>query len=135
MKIKIEGDTKMGSALKVAFATNDMETVNAHFGATKEFVVYGVNKDGYEMIEVIKADGKDVEGDKTEAKVKALAGVNIVYCESIGGTSAAKVIRAGIHPMKTPEPLPIEDLLVRFQRMLQDNPPPWIKKIVTKEEG
>ncbi|MCX6074831.1 MAG: nitrogen fixation protein NifX [Campylobacterales bacterium] len=130
-KIKVEGNGTMENALRVAFATKDMEEVNAHFGGAKEFVVYNVSKDGYEVSEVIKTDTNDIEDDdKTEFRVRALKGVNIMYCESIGGTAAAKVIRAGIHPMKVTESTVIADILKSLVAMINGNPPPWIKQII-----
>ena len=133
-KITVEGDKTMKSALRVAFATKDMEEVNAHFGGAKEFVVYNVSKEGYEISEVIKTDTSELEDDdKTDFRVRALKGVNIMYCESIGGTAAAKVIRAGIHPMKVNEPTLIEDLLKSLVSMINGNPPPWVKNIIQME--
>jgi len=133
-KITVEGDKTMNSALRVAFATKDMEEVNAHFGGAKEFVVYNVSKEGYEVSEVIKTDTSELEDDdKTDFRVRALKGVNIMYCESIGGTAAAKVIRAGIHPMKVNEPTLIEDLLKSLVSMINGNPPPWVKNIIQME--
>jgi len=133
-KIKIEGISNLDNSMKVAFATKDMETINAHFGGAKEFVVYNVSADGFEVGGVIKTDTSNIQGDeKTEFKVKALEGVNIMYCESIGGTAAAKVIRAGMNPMKVQEPRKIEDVLAELVTMINDNPPPWIKRIMNIE--
>lgn len=133
-KITVEGNGTMNSALRVAFATKDMEEVNAHFGGAKEFVVYNVSKEGYEVSEVIKTDTSDLEDDdKTDFRIRALKGINIMYCESIGGTAAAKVIRSGIHPMKVNEPTPIEDILKTLVTMINGNPPPWIKNIIHME--
>jgi nitrogen fixation protein NifX len=133
-KITVEGNGAMNSALRVAFATKDMEGINAHFGGAKEFVVYNVSKEGYEVSEVIKTDTSELEDDdKTDFRVRALKGVNIMYCESIGGTAAAKVIRAGIHPMKVSEPTPIEEILKTLIVMINGNPPPWIKNIIHME--
>ncbi|WP_345991781.1 nitrogen fixation protein NifX [Sulfurimonas sp. HSL-1716] len=128
-KITVEGSSPLENAIKVAFATKDMQSVNAHFGGAKEFVVYKVSKEGFELSEVVKTDTEDMEGDdKTDFKVKALKGINIMYCESIGGTAAAKVIRSGINPMKVQEPRAIEDILKELVVMLKNNPPPWVKK-------
>ena len=130
-KITVEGNSTMGSALKVAFATKDMEEINAHFGGAKEFVVYNVSKDGFELSEVIKTDTSDIEDDdKTDFRVRALKGVNIMYTESIGGTAAAKVIRAGIHPMKVNQPTQIDEVLKSLVQMINSNPPPWVKRII-----
>ena len=130
-KITVEGDRSMNDAMKVAFATKDMEEINAHFGGAREFVVYNVSKEGFSLCEVIKTDTTGIEDDdKTDFRVRALRGVNIMYCESIGGTAAAKVIRAGIHPMKVNEPTLIEDILKSLVVMINSNPPPWIKRII-----
>ncbi len=130
-KITVEGVETMENAMKVAFATKDMEEINAHFGGAREFVVYNVSKEGFSLCEVIKTDASRMEEDgKTEERVRALSGINIVYCESIGGTAAAKVIRAGIHPMKVNEPTPIKEVLGNLVRMLNGNPPPWVKRII-----
>jgi len=133
-KISVEGSKGMNNAIKVAFASKDMETINAHFGGAKEFVVYNVSKDGYELNGVIKTDTSGLTGDdKTDFKVKSLEGINIMYVESIGGTAAAKVIRAGISPMKVPDPRRIEDVLKELVAMINGNPPPWVKRIINME--
>lgn len=127
-------ETSMNNSIKVAFATKDMKTVNAHFGGAKEFAVYSVSKDGFDLDRVIKTDTESLEGDdKSDFKVKALSGVSIVYCESIGGTAAAKVIRGGINPMKVQEDSKIEDVLQDLVTMINGNPPPWVKKIMNIE--
>lgn len=133
-KITIEGNGAMSNAMKVAFATKDMEEINAHFGGAKEFVVYNVSKDGFELCEVIKTDTSTLEDDdKTDFRVRALKGISIMYSESIGGTAAAKVIRAGIHPMKVNEPTLIVDVLKDLVKMINGNPPPWVKQIIQME--
>ncbi|HEX5710340.1 MAG TPA: nitrogen fixation protein NifX [Sulfuricurvum sp.] len=130
-KITIEGNGTMNNAMKVAFATKDMEEINAHFGGAKKFVVYNVSKDGFELSEVIKTDTSNFEDDdKTDFRVRALKGINIMYSESIGGTAAAKVIRAGIHPMKVNESTLIVDVLNELVTMINGNPPPWVKQII-----
>ena len=134
MKITVESSENMENSMKVAFATKDLETINAHFGGAKEFVVYNVSKDGFALEGVIKTDTSELNGDaKTEFKVEALKGINIMYVESIGGTAAAKVIRAGINPMKVQEPRSIEEVLKELIEMINTNPPPWVKRIMNIE--
>ena len=133
-KITVQGTKDMENAMKVAFATKDLETINAHFGGAKEFVVYNVSAEGFELNGVVKTDTSELNGDeKTEFKVKALEGINIMYCESIGGTAAAKVIRSGINPMKVPEPRKIDEVLGELVQMINGNPPPWVKRIMNIE--
>lgn len=134
MKITVENTEELENSIKVAFATKDLESINAHFGGAKEFIVYNVSKDGFVLDGVIKTDTSEMTGDdKTDFKVKALKGINIMYCESIGGTAAAKVIRAGMNPMKVQEPRAIEEVLKELIEMINTNPPPWIKRIMNIE--
>lgn len=49
--------------------------------------------------------------------------------QSIGGPAAAKVVRAGVHPVKIPGSSPARETLVRLQAVL-DAPPPWLAKIM-----
>ena len=133
-KITVESKIDMKDAMLVGFATKDMETINAHFGGAKEFVIYKLSTQGYEVNGVIKTDTSKLNGDdKTDFKVQALKGINIMYCESIGGTAAAKVIRGGINPMKVNEPRKIVDVMDELLIMVNDNPPPWVKRIMNIE--
>lgn len=133
-KITVESTIDLKDAILVGFATKDMETINAHFGGAKEFVVYKLSKEGYELNGVVKTDTSKLNGDdKTDFKVQTLKGINVMYCESIGGTAAAKVIRAGINPMKVNEPRKIVDVLNELVTMVNGNPPPWVKKIMNIE--
>ncbi|MBN2816503.1 MAG: nitrogen fixation protein NifX [Campylobacterales bacterium] len=130
-KITVESSDSLENAMKVAFASKDMENINVHFGGAKEFVIYDISKDGFKLSGVIKTDTSKLNGDdKTDFKVKALQGINIMYCESIGGTAAAKVIRGGINPMKVQEPRSIEEVAAELVEMINGNPPPWVRKIM-----
>ncbi len=122
--------------MKVAFATKDGISINDHFGWAKKFAVYSVTRDGFELVQVNEAqEDHDEEEDKIASKINAIKDCSIMYCEEIGPTAAAKVVKARIHPIKVKEPKPIEDELKALQAMLQGNPPPWIKRIIAREEG
>ena len=41
----------METALKIAFATTDMETVNQHFGSAKSFAIYAVDMEDAQLLE------------------------------------------------------------------------------------
>ena len=107
--------TPAPGAVRVAIATRDMKSLNAHFGSAPRFAVYDVTKVGWEFVEAVAFDeGTDESGahksegdDRIAPKVGALAGVHLLFCLAIGGPSAAKVVAAGIHPIKTPQPAPI----------------------------
>jgi nitrogen fixation protein NifX len=125
--ISVTSNETIPSAIKVAFATNDNENIDAHFGSAQQFNVYDISKEGFAISKIVKIESKDM--DKT---IKLLEGVDIVYFVNIGPTAAAKVINSGIFTIKYKEVVPIDEELDKLVAMLNTNPPPFIKKIIEK---
>lgn len=125
-------------AIRIAIATQDMKGLNAHFGSARKFAIYDVTTATSRFVsvaafdEVSEEDGKhkDDGDDRITPKVDALAGVHLLFVRAIGGPAAAKVVRAGIHPVKIADPQPIESVIARVQSMLAGSPPPWLRKIL-----
>ncbi|MCV6597976.1 MAG: nitrogen fixation protein NifX [Mangrovicoccus sp.] len=127
--------------LRIAIATNDMEHMNAHFGSAKKFAVYDVTKTSSQFIEahefenITKQKGKhDDQDDKITPKVEALTGCALLFTLAIGGPSAAKVVKAGIHPIKRKGPETIEEVIAQVKVMLNGTPPPFLRKILGTAE-
>lgn len=127
--------------LRVAIATNDMENLNAHFGSAKKFAVYDVTTTSATFIEahafdsVTAQSGKhDDIDDKITPKVEALSGCAILFALAVGGPSAAKIVKAGVHPIKRKDAEPITAVLEQVQVMLKGTPPPFLRKILGREE-
>jgi len=125
-------------AVRVAIATRDMQGLNAHFGSAPKFAVYDVTREGWAFVEAVGfGDTSDESGshmtggdDRIGPKVAALSGCHLLFCLAIGGPSAAKVVAAKIHPIKTPKPAPIPEVLERTRAMLAGAPPPWLRKVL-----
>lgn len=134
---------KPEGALRIAIATQDMAGLNAHFGSAKKFAIYDVTPDTSVFVEAIGFDEVSDEGghhkddgdDRITPKVEALEGVNLLFVRAIGGPAAAKVVRARIHPVKIPDPMPIEDVITKVQTMLKGSPPPWLRKVLAQATG
>ena len=126
--IKVTTSSQSSGTIRVAFATNDNENIDAHFGSAKQFNIYDISNEGFSIATIIKIDEKDT--DKT---VALLEGCDIVYFVNIGPTAAAKIINSGIFPIKYKEIVSIEEELKKLVVMLGSNPPPFIKKIVEKK--
>ena len=127
--------------VRIAIATSDMKSLNAHFGSAPRFAVYDVTRTGWDFVEAVAFDDRTdqsgahskVEGDdRIGPKVAALAGCHLLFCLAIGGPSAAKVVSAGMHPIKTPQPSPIPEVLERTRAMLAGSPPPWLRKVLAQ---
>lgn len=127
-EIKVSSSSTDDGSIKVAFATNDTENIDAHFGSAKAFYVYNITEEGSALASVIGIESKDT--DKT---VALLEGIDIVYFVNIGVAAAAKIINKGIFPIKYKEVVSIDEELSKLQTMLGTNPPPFIKKIIEKK--
>lgn len=121
--------------MKVAFATQDLERVDAHFGWAKNIAIYELNPEGYSFSEAIQFAGdlqEDGNEDKLQPKLEAIKDCAILYVAAIGGSGAARVVAQNIHPMKVQQPEKITDLLEKLKAVLNGVPPPWLRKILSK---
>jgi nitrogen fixation protein NifX len=123
--------------MKIAFATQDMQRVDAHFGWAKNIAVYEIDKDGYRFVETFSFDGdlkEDGNEDKLLPKIEAIKDCAVLYVSAIGGSAAARVVANKIHPIKVTQPESITEVLDKFKGVLNGTPPPWLRKVITKGE-
>jgi nitrogen fixation protein NifX len=121
--------------MKVAFATEDLKRVDAHFGWAKNIAVYDVTPDTICFVTTYKFAGdlqEDGTEDKLATKLDAIEDCAILYVAAIGGSGAARVVARKVHPIKVAEPEPIDGLLLRLQTVLRGTPPPWLRKALNK---
>lgn len=124
--------------MKIAFATQDLQRVDAHFGWAKHLAVYEIDAAGYKFVqdfpfgEDLAEDGNE---DKLAPKLEAIKDCAIVYVAAIGGSAAARVVATKIHPVKVTQPEPIVELLEKMQAVLKGMPPPWLRKALQKDQA
>jgi nitrogen fixation protein NifX len=117
--------------LKVAFATSDGETVDQHFGWCRRFDVYEVTAYGARLLETRWLDAApEDEQSKISSRLECVADCAILNVCDIGGSAAARVVNARIHPVKVPQGTPIIELNARLLGVLSGTPPPWLRKIL-----
>jgi len=123
--------------MKIAFATQDQQRVDAHFGWAKHLAVYEISPTGYDFVqdfgfgEDLAEDGNE---DKLAPKLDAIKDCAIVYVAAIGGSAAARVVASKIHPIKVTQPEPILEILDKLQGVLKGTPPPWLRKALLKDQ-
>jgi nitrogen fixation protein NifX len=121
--------------MKVAFATQDLKRVDAHFGWAKNIAIYEISEEGHRFLEAIQFEGdlqEDGNEDKLAPKLEAIKDCAILYVAAIGGSGAARVVASNIHPMKVTEPEEISTLLAKLGAVLKGTPPPWLRKALLK---
>ena len=119
--------------LLIAFASTDGVTVDGHFGSCEQFDIYTVDVKTYQKVGVRQAkSGRGIE--KNAIRAELIADCHLMFCASIGGPAAARVIRAGIHPMKckpvneTAPEITVQLSLLQ-ERMKSGSLPPWLGKL------
>ena len=127
----------MDTALKIAFATTDMETVNQHFGSAKAFAIYAVDVENSELLEVAQFGELNQDGneDKLSVKIDLLNGCAAVYCQAIGGSAINQLILKNIQPVKVHDGSKIKDLIVDLQNEIKAGPSNWLAKAITQNKG
>lgn len=121
--------------MKIAFATQDQQRVDAHFGWAKHLAVYEIDANGYKFVQDFTFGddlAEDGNEDKLAPKLEAIGDCAIVYVAAIGGSAAARVVASKIHPVKVASPEAILDVLDKLQEVLKGTPPPWLRKALMK---
>ena len=122
-----EGD--LPASIRVAICSNSGEQMNGHFGSCERFLVYQVSPTAVRLIDQRPTLAADQEEDRNVARSALINDCDLVYVQSIGGPAAAKVVRAGAHPVKIPKAAPAREILARLQQSLL-TPPPWLAKVM-----
>lgn len=106
-------DTFMDTAIKVAFASTDMQHIDQHFGAAESFAIYVINPDSAQLVEATQFGKLAMDGneDKLDIKIKALEGCVAVYSQAVGASAVAKLKAANIQPIKVSAGAAIAELI------------------------
>jgi nitrogen fixation protein NifX len=123
--------------MKIAFATQDLQRVDAHFGWAKNIAIYDINAAGYSYVETFSFDGdlkEDGDEDKLAPKIEVIKDCAILYVAAIGGSGAARVVALKIHPVKVAQAEPIFDVLDKLLEVLNGTPAPWLRKALQKDQ-
>jgi nitrogen fixation protein NifX len=123
--------------MKVAFATQDLKRVDAHFGWAKNIAIYELSPTGHQFLEAVQFDGdlqEDGNEDKLAPKIEAIKDCALLYVAAIGGSAAARVVANKIHPIKVAGPEDIEEVLGKLKDVLNGTPPPFLRKALMKDQ-
>lgn len=122
----------MPRSIRVACASNRNETLDGHFGSCERFLIYQVSTDEIRLVAVRATLEADHAEDGNVARAALIGDCQVGYFQSIGGPAAAKVVRAGVHPVKVAQGGIARELLVPLQKAIA-SPPPWLAKAMGVE--
>jgi nitrogen fixation protein NifX len=121
----------MDTAVKVAFASNDLQQVNQHFGAAESFAIYAVDMERTELLEVVQFGALTMDGneDKLVAKIAALDGCIAVYTQAVGASAVGQLKARGVQPGAS-----VTDLLESLQEQLREGPSAWLARAIDAQK-
>jgi nitrogen fixation protein NifX len=128
-----EGD--MPSSVRIAIASNNGELLDGHFGSCLRYLVYQLSAKELRLIDVRSAAAASSSDDKNAFRVSLIKDCHVLYIVSVGGPAAAKVIKAGIYPMKKEDGGEARTILADLQSVIETSPPPWLAKAVGVAAG
>lgn len=123
-----EGD--IDNSIRVACASNKGAMLDGHFGSCKRFLIYQVSSEESRLIDIREIDDSESDGDKNKYRASVISDCQILFVASIGGPAAAKVVRAGAHPIKKPKAGPALEEIRELQSVIGENAPPWLAKVM-----
>ena len=123
-----EAGQPAAGTVRVACASNGGERLDGHFGNCARFLIYQVSPEATRLVarrDVASTAGGDAG---TRARLELVGDCAVLFCVSIGGPAAAKVIRAGVHPVKRPEGGDARTVAAQLSPVLAGTPPPWLAR-------
>ncbi|MDR9830593.1 NifB/NifX family molybdenum-iron cluster-binding protein [Vibrio sp. FNV 38] len=117
-----------GHKLTVAVASNANQLLDGHFGSCLRILFYDVNGQEHRLVKVQEIDSDAKGEERTRYLVSLIEGCDILFTLSIGGAAAAKVTRAGIHPIKVQTPLDANTKLDELSSAIKQGVAPWLSR-------
>lgn len=126
----VDSDVPLANSVRVAIASNSGELLNGHFGSCIRYLVYELNEHDFRLVDIRSALEADFSDDRNAFRANLIRDCQVLYVVSVGGPAAAKVIRAGVYPIKMIDGGSAPDILSNLQTVMSTNPPPWLAKIL-----
>lgn len=126
-------ESEMPGSIRVACASNSGDSINGHFGSCARFLIYQLSRDEARLVAIRSPGPVPEDADKNALRAQLINDCQVLYTISIGGPAAAKVVRAGLHPIKLPQGGRALEVLERLKETLASSPPPWLAKAMGQE--
>ena len=126
---------ELPDSVRIACASDNGERLDGSFSSCARFLVYQISPRESRLIALREAGPCAADEDRHSRRAELLHDCQLLYTLSLGGPAAAKVIRAGIHPIKLGQALPAREIVEELQRVLASAPPPWLAKAMGAAPG
>lgn len=117
-------------SIRVAVVSEDGIHVDGQFNLCRNFYIYQVSARARQLLEMRMVEVLEHARSEQKQNYRAelIQDCQVVYCLAIGASTAAKVIKRGVHPIKLQTPVMIDQIIEQLQHVLSTSPPPWLAK-------
>ena len=130
-EIESYSDGDMPNSIRVACGSNKGAMLDGHFGSCARFLIYQVSESENRLIDIREVNDAEAADDKNGYRASLINDCQILFVGSIGGPAAAKVVRAGAHPIKKPQAGEARTEIEALQQAIgKENAPPWLAKVM-----
>ena len=96
--------------------------------ALPRYLIYQLTPQECRLIDIRRADGADEAEDSSAFRAGLIDDCHVLFVQSIGGPAAAKVINAGVYPLKYVDGGDARPHLNELRKKMGSLPPPWLAK-------
>lgn len=120
--------------MRVAFATTDLVTVDAHFGTAPCFLLCEVDAGGPGPFTELRFSAADEDGDhgKLGPRLSALEGCTLLFAAAVGPSAVAQLASRGVRAAPARPGERVDELVQRLVRLLGGAPPPWLQRALRR---
>lgn len=126
-------DGEFEDSVRIACASDSGERMDGSFGSCARFLIYQISPRASRLVDIRVPAPVAEDEDRNALRAALLHDCQLLYTLSIGGPAAAKVVRAGVHPIKHASALPAREIVEELQHVLASAPPPWLAKAMGAE--
>ncbi|QIA63156.1 hypothetical protein GT360_06350 [Vibrio astriarenae] len=112
----------------VAFATKDRHCVDQHFGQARTFLVYGVSKEEYRLMDAIDFTDHGMTKQKLTDKTQALSHCHAVFCNACGTSALKQLLNLKTYPVKVDVGTEINTCLYKIQFEINHPKESWLQR-------
>jgi nitrogen fixation protein NifX len=121
-------DGDMPGSIRMACSSDSGDRIDGHFGSCTRFLIYQIGAAEVRLVDIRDVPEWDADDDKNARRADMIGDCHVLATKSIGGPAAAKVVRAGLHPIKIADAISGPGMAAQLQTVLQSAPPPWLAK-------
>lgn len=126
--IELYRDGEMPYSVRLAVASDSGEAIDGGFGGCANFLIYQVSPTEIRLIDRRQPRPAANKSSRDALRTALLEDCQLLYARSIGNPATARLMRAGIHPVRQPDGGNARNVLGSLQAVLARRPPRWLAR-------